>query len=313
MSRARLRRRSRVRGALHWCSIESGRKCPAWFWCPPCFGGVKFNVCGVESEDEVGCGGVLRNSDGVARALFSGPFAAKDSLATKVGVISIALDVFLAMGWKGKCSLIIKVGSMGVFNWVENKGLRPWLMFSLFKEVEFRLSRIGNVSFSKVDKNGNKMAFALAVAGLSFRFWCPPCFGGVKFNVCGVESEDEVGCGGVLRNSDGVARALFSGPFAAKDSLATKVGVISIALDVFLAMGWKGKCSLIIKVGSMGVFNWVENKGLRPWLMFSLFKEVEFRLSRIGNVSFSKVDKNGNKMAFALAVAGLKRQDMFKA
>ncbi|KAB2015823.1 hypothetical protein ES319_D08G053300v1 [Gossypium barbadense] len=124
--------------------------------------------------------------------------------------------------------------------------------------------------------------------------------GWVKFNVCSVEIEDEVGCGGVLRDSDGMARALSSGLFAAKDSLTVEVGAISLALDVFLAMGWKGKCSLIIEVGSIEVFNWVENK-------------VEIRLSRIGNISFLKADKHGNKMAFVLAVSSLKRPGMFKA
>lgn len=58
----------------------------------------KFNVCGVEFKDEVGCGGVLKNSNGVARALFSGPFTAKDSFAAEDGTISIALDMVLEMG-----------------------------------------------------------------------------------------------------------------------------------------------------------------------------------------------------------------------
>ncbi|MBA0710089.1 hypothetical protein Golax_025084 [Gossypium laxum] len=70
---------------------------------------VKFNVSGLANEDEVGCGGVLRDSDGVARALFSGPVTAKDSITAEVGVIIITLDVFLAMGWKGKRSLIIEI------------------------------------------------------------------------------------------------------------------------------------------------------------------------------------------------------------
>ncbi|KAH1084276.1 hypothetical protein J1N35_024037 [Gossypium stocksii] len=149
-------------------------------------------------------------------------------------------------------------------------------------------------------------------SGLSGRFWCPLSFGWVKFNICGVEIEDEVGCGGMLRDSDGMTRELFSIPFTTKDSLTVEVGVISMALDVYLAMEWKGKSSLIIEAGSIEVFNWVENKGLRPWLLFSLFKEVEIRLSRIGNVSFSKADKHGNKITFALAVAGLKIPGMFK-
>ncbi|KAK5786103.1 hypothetical protein PVK06_040730 [Gossypium arboreum] len=144
-------------------------------------------------------------------------------------------------------------------------------------------------------------------SGLSGRLWCPPSVGWVKFNVCSMEIEDKVGCGGVLRDSDGVARALFSGPFAVKDFFAAEVGTISMALDLFLAMGWKGKSSLIIEFGSIEVFSWVENKGSRPWLLNTFFKEIEIGLSRVSNVSFSKVDKHGNKMAFALAIASLKR------
>ncbi|KAH1107264.1 hypothetical protein J1N35_011032 [Gossypium stocksii] len=108
---------------------------------------VKYIVCAVALEDDVGCGGVLRDSNGVARALFSGPTTAKDSLAAEVGAISIALDMFIEIGWNGKILLCIEVGSLEVFNWMENKGLRPWSLGSLFKDVEFRLSIIGNVSF----------------------------------------------------------------------------------------------------------------------------------------------------------------------
>ncbi|MBA0611851.1 hypothetical protein Godav_012504 [Gossypium davidsonii] len=48
------------------------------------YGWVKFNVSGLANEDEVGCGGVLRDSDGVARVLFSGPVAAKDSITAEL-------------------------------------------------------------------------------------------------------------------------------------------------------------------------------------------------------------------------------------
>ncbi|KAK5824215.1 hypothetical protein PVK06_018983 [Gossypium arboreum] len=57
------------------------------------------------------CGGVLRDSDGVARAFFSGPVVAKDSISAEVGVIIIALDMFSAVGWNGKSSLIIDLRS----------------------------------------------------------------------------------------------------------------------------------------------------------------------------------------------------------
>ncbi|KAK5786115.1 hypothetical protein PVK06_040742 [Gossypium arboreum] len=113
-----------------------------WFWCPPSVGWVKFNVCSMEIENKVGCGRVLRDSDRVARALFSRPFAVK--------------DLFVAE----------------VFSWVENKGSRPWLLYTFFKEIEIGLSRVSNVSFSKVDKHGNKMAFALAVTSLKRPGFC---------------------------------------------------------------------------------------------------------------------------------------------
>ncbi|KAH1073676.1 hypothetical protein J1N35_026004 [Gossypium stocksii] len=57
-------------------------------------------------------------------------------------------------------------------------------------------------------------------------------------------------------------------------------------------MEWKGKCSLIIEIESI--------------------EEVEIRLSRIENVSFSKADKHGSKIAFALVVAGLKRPECLR-
>ncbi|KAK5774862.1 hypothetical protein PVK06_042724 [Gossypium arboreum] len=82
-------------------------------------------------------------------------------------------------------------------------------------------------------------------------------------------------------------------------------------MEVFSEMGWKGCCSLIIEVGSTKVFFWVENKGSRSWSLFSFFKKIDSRLSSIGNVSFSRVDKQGNAMALVLAVADLNRQGFY--
>ncbi|XP_017639831.2 uncharacterized protein LOC108481181 [Gossypium arboreum] len=135
----------------------------------------------------------------------------------------------------------------------------------------------------------------------------------VKFNVSGVPNEYEAGCGGVLRDVDGVARALFLGPIAAKDSIAAEVGVIIIALDVYLVMGLKGKGSLVIEIGSNEMFSWIENKRLRPFILQSIFKDIKNRMDRVGNVSFSKAEKHKNDLAFALALAGTKRPRMFKA
>ncbi|KAG8502370.1 hypothetical protein CXB51_000305 [Gossypium anomalum] len=91
-------------------------------------------------------------------------------------------------------------------------------------------------------------------SGFGGSFWCSPCFGGVKFNVNGEESERDAGCGGVLRNSKWVVRTVFSGSCVARESSAAEVGAVCLALEVFLEMGWKGLCSLTIEVGSSEVF-----------------------------------------------------------
>ncbi|KAK5793444.1 hypothetical protein PVK06_034590 [Gossypium arboreum] len=106
---------------------------------------------------------------------------------------------------------------------------------------------------------------------------------------------------------------MWTGPVAAKDSITAEVGAIIIALDVYLAMGWKGKSSLIIEIGLNEVFSWFENNRLRTWLLQSIFKDIENRMVRVGNVSFSKAEKHGNEMGYALALARIKRPEMFKA
>ncbi|KAH1064470.1 hypothetical protein J1N35_029457, partial [Gossypium stocksii] len=45
--------------------------------------------------------GVLRDEEGIVRALFSGPSDAWDAKSTELGAIITALDVFIDMGWKG--------------------------------------------------------------------------------------------------------------------------------------------------------------------------------------------------------------------
>lgn len=60
------------------------------------------------------------------------------------------------------------------------------------------------------------------------------------------------------------------------------------------------------------VFNWLPNNRLRPWMLQSIFSDIERRRTRVGKVSFSKAEKSGNEMACALAIVGIKRADMFK-
>lgn len=116
-----------------------------------------------------------------------------------------------------------------------------------------------------------------------------------------------------VKDADGMVRALFSGPMAAKDVTTSEIGAIKIALDVYLEMGLNGKDFLIIGIESEDVCSWFQNKRTRSWLLHSIFKEIETRLERVGNVSFLMAKKQGNEMASILAFAGVKRSGMFKA
>lgn len=138
------------------------------------------------------------------------------------------------------------------------------------------------------------------------RLWCPSRYESVNFNICRVANEDEVGCGGVLRDADGVVRALFSSPLVEKDSITAETGAIIIALDMYLALGWNGIGSLIIEISSKEVFGWFGNKRMRSWRLHTIFIDIENRMERVGIVSFSLVEKQGNGIVSALAFTGVK-------
>ncbi|KAK5841694.1 hypothetical protein PVK06_004016 [Gossypium arboreum] len=95
------------------------------------------------------------------------------------------------------------------------------------------------------------------------RGWCFPPHGWLKFNVSGIAFEGTRGGGGVMRNEEGIVRALFSGPIDAGDSESAVLGAIITALDIFIEIGWKGSAYLIIELGSREVFSWILEKSRR--------------------------------------------------
>ncbi|KAA3472224.1 ankyrin repeat-containing protein [Gossypium australe] len=124
--------------------------------------------------------------------------------------------------------------------------------------------------------------------------------------------EDREGCGGVLREKESVARALFSGFVAANDADVAETGAVKVALEVFLAMNWKIYDSLFIELGSLVVFSWCANKVMRPWSLQAIFAGIESDMLKARNVVFSLSDKKGNEMTSSLAIAGFNLEKMFK-
>ncbi|KAG8471691.1 hypothetical protein CXB51_036523 [Gossypium anomalum] len=153
--------------------------------------------CGVAFEGKSSGGGVMRDEEGIVRALFSGPSDTCDAESVELGAIITAMDVFTDIGWKGSCSLIVEMGSR--------------------KEGCAR-----KLSFTLAEAGGNEMADALASAGMSrpclFKAWChrtiPVCHAGrcwspLPATVCGgrsLKKVDEVNGGrvGGGRWSDGM-------------------------------------------------------------------------------------------------------------
>lgn len=103
--------------------------------------------------------------EGIARALFSGPFAVNDADSAEAGVVVTALELFLSMEWKITGSLIIEISSKVMLNCCLNNDMRPWSLQTTFSDFERKIVQVGNVVFSMADQKGNEMASTLAVAG----------------------------------------------------------------------------------------------------------------------------------------------------
>ncbi|TYJ38376.1 hypothetical protein E1A91_A05G439600v1 [Gossypium mustelinum] len=123
--------------------------------------------------------------------------------------------------------------------------------------------------------------------------WCFPPLGCLKFNVSGVALEGESSVGGVMRDKEGIVRALFSGPSVACEVESAELGAIIIAMDVFSDIGWKGSCFLIVEMGSR--------------------EELDRMRVCARKLTFTLAEAGGNEMADALASAGISRPCLFKA
>ncbi|KAH1084275.1 hypothetical protein J1N35_024036 [Gossypium stocksii] len=145
------------------------------------------------------------------------------------------------------------------------------------------------------------------------RGWSFPPKGVLKFNVCGIASDGARGGGGVMRDEDGIVRAVFSRPSNAFDAKTAELEAIITALDVFIKSVWKGSGSLTIEMGSRVIYNWILEKTRRPWSHKVYFAELGMMIASVGEISFSIAKANGNEMAESLALPGLSRLSIFKA
>ncbi|TYH04630.1 hypothetical protein ES288_A08G021800v1 [Gossypium darwinii] len=109
----------------------------------------------------------------------------------------------------------------------------------------------------------------------------------------GIVFEGALGGGSVMRDDEGIVRALFSSPSDACDAKTAELGAIITTLDVFIEIGWKGSSSLIVEMAT--------------------FTDFERRIVCVAKLSFSLAKLNGNEMADTLAIARMSRPCLFKA
>ncbi|MBA0827605.1 hypothetical protein Goarm_012375, partial [Gossypium armourianum] len=117
----------------------------------------------------------------------------------------------------------------------------------------------------------NKCRIDTIISNSAASFWRPPPHGWLKFNVCGVAKEDRAVYGGVLRDKEGLARALFSSSVVANDVDMAKTGAVKIALKV-----------------------------MRPWSLQAIFAGIHRDMLKARNVVFSVADEKGNELASSL-------------
>ncbi|XP_039040579.1 uncharacterized protein LOC120178871 [Hibiscus syriacus] len=143
--------------------------------------------------------------------------------------------------------------------------------------------------------------------------WCPPSEGCLKFNVDGAFKDPSAGCGGVLRNSKGDTKALFSAPVDPINSDYSELMAIKTVLALFLETGWCENFSLSIESDSQLVLKWIESSSERPWRWRDIFEEIDSYLKRIEGVKFVYVPREGNGFADHLAKQRLLCSMLFKA
>ncbi|KAG8480367.1 hypothetical protein CXB51_024570 [Gossypium anomalum] len=221
-------RRYRIQERLWWlCPYKCGlSNSGSVGWCFPPHGWLKFNVSGVASEGESGCGGVMRDDEGIVRALFSGLSDACDAESAELGAIITAMENFNEIGWKGSCSLIVEMGSRVVFNWILEKSSRPWLQQTVFANL-IGGPVLESLVVSMVYENYEFFKVTCFVVGygqtVKALLHLSVVTDYVIFISIMITLEDEAGCGGVLRDEKGVVCALFSGLIVARGSKMAEI------------------------------------------------------------------------------------------
>ncbi|XP_007034193.2 PREDICTED: uncharacterized protein LOC18602625 [Theobroma cacao] len=139
--------------------------------------------------------------------------------------------------------------------------------------------------------------------------WEKTMEGTMKFNVDGAAnaSMGEAGIGGVLRNSRGEIRMMFSKSIGVGDSSLAEVLAIREAFVMFIA-SQRRDSHMLVKSVSLNAVEWVQEPKSAPWRLRKWVLHIEALKRRVTNWAIKHVRREANHHVDNLAKSGIGRE-----
>lgn len=131
-------------------------------------GFMKFNVDGAASgcPGEAGIGGILRNSVGETKMMFSKAIGRGDANLAEVLAIRQAFMMFAASNWNESHFLVIESDSFNAVSWIKSPSQAPWRMRKWILQIETLKRKVKKWEIIHVRREANQQADSLAKAGI---------------------------------------------------------------------------------------------------------------------------------------------------
>ncbi|KAK8628868.1 hypothetical protein V6N13_009448 [Hibiscus sabdariffa] len=142
--------------------------------------------------------------------------------------------------------------------------------------------------------------------------WSPPLEGIMSLTVDGAATVAKAGWGGVLRDSSGNIRFLFSCPISALGSDYSELMAVHIGLDFFWEANWIDKTHLFVESDSELVVEWIKEKLQRPWRWWKILYDIDCLAAQIKHIKFQHIPREHNYLSDFLAKSGMYSSSSFK-
>ncbi|XVF31954.1 hypothetical protein REPUB_Repub17cG0039700 [Reevesia pubescens] len=135
-------------------------------WTAPQQGRMKFNVDGssVGNPGQFGIEGVLRNTKGAIKSLFSKDIGVAYAALAEVMVVKEAFLLYAASKWARTHELVVECDKVNVVKWINSPLVAPWKFRKNMPSIEALKSRILCWQVNHISRCVNGLADKLALA-----------------------------------------------------------------------------------------------------------------------------------------------------